>query len=302
VRGCSSAMTPCETVERVRSGDVDLLVRKYGRPGGVPVLLIHGANYHDSLDWSHVAEALSDDREVAVYDNRGYGASAWSENKDYTIDANVADVIAVMDDAGWDNAVLAGAARGAAFATLAGSHHPARVAATVLIDWIPNTGIRHPGRPLQTEQSVGNEFRRFPSPEAALEATTRSPRTMSSVAGRERFLSLLSRDGDAYILSCRDPDFQNPIPLVAADWPTAIPVDVDLWKSLAEVTCPIQYVEALRSDIGILPEERTRLRLDYPHLRWDEIDAGNDLAAEAPEALARVLRSFLVETVDHAAR
>lgn len=293
---------PAEILRTVRSGDVDLLVRRFGKPGKTPIVIIHGANYHDSHDWRGVAAALAADREVAVYDNRGYGRSSWSKAKDYTHEANVGDLLAVMDDAGWESALIAGAARGAAFAALAGQYFPQRVAGLALIDWIPNTGIRHPGVPLLTEQSIGNRAKRFATVADLLRATTCSPHTLDSPTGRTRFESLLGRDGDSYFLALRDPDFQNPIPLTASNWPVSIPIGVDLWASLAAAICPIQYIEASRSAIGILPQDRARLRTGYSHMRWATIDAGNDLVAEAPDALVDVIRQFAVEAIDHAGR
>src|SRR2546425_9607539 len=81
---------------RVNSGDVSLFYRTYGTPGRTPILLLHGSNYYDSYDWIGVASALATDRLVATPDRRGWGESTWSPSKDYSRDALVDDMLAVM--------------------------------------------------------------------------------------------------------------------------------------------------------------------------------------------------------------
>src|SRR4029077_5500896 len=82
---------------RVNSGDVSLFYRAFGTPGGkTPMLILHGSNYYDSYDWIGVAMALASDREVVTPDRRGWGESTWSPSKDYTRDALLDDVRAVM--------------------------------------------------------------------------------------------------------------------------------------------------------------------------------------------------------------
>ena len=48
---------------RVNSGDVTLFYRIFGKPGATPILILHGSNYYDSVDWIEVASALATDRE-----------------------------------------------------------------------------------------------------------------------------------------------------------------------------------------------------------------------------------------------
>lgn len=289
---------PEEQLRRVRSGDVDLLVRHFGQPERTPVIILHGANYHDSFDWRGIAESLAVDREVIAYDARGFGGSDWSPSKDYTLDANVGDVIAVMDHAGWREAVLVGHTRGAAFATVAAAYYSDRVAGMALMEWIPNTGIRHPGKPLLTTQSVNTIQRPFTTIEDALNSTTRSPDLISTSEGRARLESILRREGEYHVIAARDPDFQNPIPLTPGNWTTNLPVDIDLWRALDKAGCPTLYIEALHSNIGITHEDRGRLRRDYKWTRWDAIEARTDLPFEAPDAVVRSVKHFLADYID----
>ena len=93
---------------RVNSGDVSIFYRAFGARGRTPILLMHGANYYDSYDWVAVAQKLATDREVATYDKRGFGESGWSPSKDYSVDANVGDTLAVIGALGWERPIVVG--------------------------------------------------------------------------------------------------------------------------------------------------------------------------------------------------
>src|SRR5262249_10143856 len=73
-----------------------------------PILLMHGANYFDSYDWIGVAEALASDREVASFDKRGFGETGWSPSKDYSVDANMGDMLAVIAELKWERPIVVG--------------------------------------------------------------------------------------------------------------------------------------------------------------------------------------------------
>src|SRR5436305_7777511 len=90
-----------QRIARVNSGDVSLFYRAFGAPGGNPILLLHGSNYYDSYDWIGVASALANDREVLTPDRRGWGESTWSRSKDYSRDALLDDMLALIDAARW---------------------------------------------------------------------------------------------------------------------------------------------------------------------------------------------------------
>jgi len=93
---------------RVNSGDVSIFYRAFGARRRTPVLLMHGANYFDSYDWIGVAEALAADREVASFDKRGFGESGWSASKDYSVDANMGDILAVIAALQWERPIVVG--------------------------------------------------------------------------------------------------------------------------------------------------------------------------------------------------
>src|SRR5437868_13165192 len=91
-----------QRIARVNSGDVSIFYRAFGTPGGkTPILILHGSNYYDSYDWIGVASALATDREVVVPDRRGWGETSWSPSKDYSRDALLDDMFAVIGVMRW---------------------------------------------------------------------------------------------------------------------------------------------------------------------------------------------------------
>ncbi|HVL34400.1 MAG TPA: alpha/beta fold hydrolase, partial [Burkholderiales bacterium] len=129
-------MTIPHHTARVRSGDVELHYRRLGRRGGTPLLIVHGLSYF-SWDWLPAAQALGAEREVIAMDMRGFGDSTWSPSRDYAVPTMGADILAVLNAAGWERAVLVGHSMGGRGATWAAAKHPARAAALALIDYSP---------------------------------------------------------------------------------------------------------------------------------------------------------------------
>jgi len=119
---------------RARSGELQIFYRRTGRPGGTPLLIVHGLSYF-SYDWMPVAEQLGRDREVVAIDMRGFGDSDWSPAQDYSVPFMGNDILAVLDHLQWPRAVLVGHSMGGRSATYAAAKHPDRVAALVLVDY-----------------------------------------------------------------------------------------------------------------------------------------------------------------------
>jgi len=72
-------------------------------------------------------------RRVISYDARGHGASSPAAGGDYGYDVLAADLLAVLDGAGAERALIAGASMGAHTAVRFALEHPGRVAALGLI-------------------------------------------------------------------------------------------------------------------------------------------------------------------------
>jgi len=104
---------------------------------GVPLLLTHGFGATAGM-WDPNIDALSEDRPVIVWDQRGHGSSdAPDDMACYSEQISVADMAAILDAAGVHRAVLGGMSLGGYLSLAFHLVHPQRVAALVLVDTGP---------------------------------------------------------------------------------------------------------------------------------------------------------------------
>src|ERR1044071_9164972 len=137
---------------RARSGELSIHYRKLGRPGGTPVLIVHGLSYF-SYDWLDVAQSLGAAREIVAMDMRGFGDSDWSPSRDYGVPTMAQDIVNLLDHLRWTRALLVGHSMGGRSAAYAAARHPDRVAGLVLVDYSPENA---PAGARRTTEMVGN--------------------------------------------------------------------------------------------------------------------------------------------------
>eukprot|EP01037_Dinobryon_pediforme_P020820 gene20820-21529_t len=128
---------------RARDGVRLQYVRSEG-PAEVRVVLVHSLAM-DHTFWRPVMDALSGVASVIALDCRGHGASDKPAGP-YTVELFADDVAAVMDDAGWDRAIIAGASMGGCVTLAVAAHHPSRCAGLGLFD---TTACYGPDAPAQ---------------------------------------------------------------------------------------------------------------------------------------------------------
>ena len=287
---------PAQRTATVPCGDVTIFYRRFGAPGRTPIIILHGANYYDSEDWIDIATKLAGDREVAAFDARGFGQSTWSPSKDYSINAQIADVAAVLDDLGWPKAIVMGASRGGAFGSVFVGQYPERIVGYIAIDFVPDTAIRHPGTPIQLGQTINNKPRVHATVEAAQQAMSRDHNAPPGSPARKRLDAILKPVDGGYIVGRRDPDFWNPVPTTPGRWRTDLTFDVDLWQQLAKVDVPLLFVKAKESRAGHAADAMDRLRRDHPKAHLTYVDGGHDVANGAPDQLLDRVKTFLAAT------
>lgn len=276
---------------RIRSGDVDIFFRKFGKPGATPMLLLHGGNYYDSSDWIDIATALSYDREVVAFDARGFGESGWSPSKNYSHSAHIADALGLLDYLGWKTSIVVGHSRGGAYALLFAARHPDRTAGLVVIDYCPGFGIGPRGIPVVESQSIGNQPKVFANSKAALASTSRFAGAAEDSAYRRRFDGFLRQVPGGVVLAKRDPDFSNQVPIVTGSAP-ALKVG-DMWAEVDRVSAPALVFRALNSKAGYTDDDLERLRREYPEIDVVEIASDHDIPAEAPDELVREIKVWV---------
>ncbi len=104
----------------------------YARHGSGPPLVIatcwlsHLQYDWQSPVWRHFLDNLGEIATVVRYDERGYGLSDWDVD-DFSLEARVADLEAVIDDAGLDRFALMAMAQGGPLSIVYAVRHPERI-------------------------------------------------------------------------------------------------------------------------------------------------------------------------------
>ncbi|GAP38356.1 alpha/beta hydrolase [Piscinibacter sakaiensis] len=248
-------------LEGFDAGGLRLAYRRFGQPGGLPILLLHGLIY-TSYDWIDVARELADGHEVVALDQRGFGESDVSSDASYRVMDFAADVEALLDHLGWSQCLLAGHSMGGRIAAVVADTRPRRVAALLLVDAPPHnapTGARRIG-----DQLAGTP-RVFPSLDAVLAHFPATPwKDKFHPQRRERFAAV-TRTVPGGVALKRDPWFHERFFRLKEDWPyhcyegDTWPVcqEVDLWPVWERLSMPTTVMAGRAGDI-FSPESITR--------------------------------------------
>jgi pimeloyl-ACP methyl ester carboxylesterase len=271
---------------RVNSGDVSIFYRAFGTRGSTPILLMHGANYFDSYDWIGVAEALASDREVATFDKRGFGDSGWSPSKDYSVDANTGDMLAVIGELKWDRPIIVGHSASGRLSISFAANFPDKISRLIVVD----SGLAREEGAAAGRPPTGNPPLVFESVDAAMAHFAKLSNPPRISHDRARAQQALVGVEKGYMLK-RDPDFQNTRPQgEGANLPQRPSRDV--WHELAAVKCPIMIVRGTRSD-RYTPEIIERISRDHPGIAWETVNSQHDVADQAPQELVAAVRKFI---------
>jgi 3-oxoadipate enol-lactonase len=117
----------------VRRGEVDLALEEDGEPGATPVVLLHGLTATRRYVVMGSKSLTRSGHRMLAYDARGHGRSTPAPDRAYGYEELAGDLVAVLDEAGIDRAVLAGASMGAHTILRVALEHPERVAALAVI-------------------------------------------------------------------------------------------------------------------------------------------------------------------------
>jgi pimeloyl-ACP methyl ester carboxylesterase len=146
------------TIRRVAVGDLTLEIAETG-VGGRPLLLLHGLTgaKEDFGDWW---EPLAERGwHVVAPDLRGHGASDHPpRSEDYTLELFEADVLALVEDLGWDRFVLLGHSMGGMISQAIAVEHPERLDGLVLMDTVADAPELGGGAPMAILKVVMRVF------------------------------------------------------------------------------------------------------------------------------------------------
>ena len=274
---------------RVNSGDVSLFYRVFGAPGKTPLVILHGSNYYNSYDWINVATQLATDRQVVTPDRRGWGESTWSPSKNYSRDALMDDIRAVIGAMKWSEKPIIAGHSGAGPTVIAFAvDYPDDLSKLVLVDSQMNRD-----EDAVTGPTVGNPPLVFETIEAGMARFAKLNNPPRVAHDRDRMLHALIRVENGFMLK-RDPDNGNKKPVGVPEQPPKFPVR-EMWSELGMVKTPTLLIRGLRSD-RFPPETVARFTKEYPHIPQKTVDSQHDIPGQAPDAFVAHMREFIAAT------
>ena len=151
--------------------------------------------------------ALASDREVVTPDKRGWGESTWSPSKDYSRDAALDDMQAVIAMMRWPRVIVMGHSGGGPPVISFAVNHREQTSKLVIVDSQMNRDEDAVAGP-----TVGNPPLVFPSIEAAMANFAKLNNPPRFGLDRERAVQALIKIEAGYMLK-RDPDNGNRKPI-----------------------------------------------------------------------------------------
>ncbi|MDZ7670358.1 MAG: alpha/beta hydrolase [Gammaproteobacteria bacterium] len=264
--------------------------RDQGQPGGVPLVLVHGANA--SLHtWEPWVRELGDTYRVVTMDLPGHGLTGQVPDGDYSRSAQMETVQAVLDHLAVERFVLGGNSMGGGVAWRYALEQPGQVAALILVDASPPRNWREPsseepaGRtPIAfrlLEQPWFRAVARYVDPAVLVEQGLRAAYNDADVVDDEliaRYRDLALREGsrEAILSGFGQPRAETGS---AADPASITAPTLILWGA-RDTLIDVRYAERFHAAIA-----DSRLVV-YPEL-------GHVPMEEAPQRTAADVREFL---------
>ena len=251
---------------------VRLACRDFGGDGP-PVLLLHGLAGHAG-EWAETATWLTERCRVLALDARGHGQSE-RHPPDVSPEANVADVVFVIERLRLAPVVLVGQSLGGRSALLVAARRPDLVRGLVLADASPAEGSR------ENAAVVARSLASWPVPFASRAAAVDffgGP----SVSAEMWADGLEERDGGWW------PRFDVDVLVRTLEAAIRRPC----WREWGRVRCPVLVV---RAGNGIIPAADARAMADrLPPARVIELaDAEHDLHLDRPAEWRGAVGAFL---------
>ncbi|WP_197378962.1 alpha/beta fold hydrolase [Mycolicibacterium mengxianglii] len=297
---CFGEFVSTSTPRSAAVNGVQLQLVEAGRAGDPLVILAHG--FPDlAYTWRHQIDVLAAAGfHVLAPDQRGYGGSSRPESvTDYDIHALTGDLVALIDQAGCERAVVIGHDWGAMVAWHTALLHPERVAAVAGLSVPPTPRPR--SRPTQRwREKFGEDFYmlRFQEPGPAdhalaadVAATMRGLLAGDPTAALPDWIS--EAELDVYISEFSRTGFTGGLNWYRnydRNWETTPELET------ARITAPALFVGGTADPIlGFMRPERATEVATGPYREVLIEGAGHWVHQERPEEVNRVLLDFLAE-------
>jgi 3-oxoadipate enol-lactonase len=135
---------------------IKLVYREEGDPAALPLVLIHGRTA-DHNDWNGITQHFAARHHVLAIDLRGHGASDYPGT--YALADMARDVVALLDELGFERATLVGHSLGGAVGYLVAMTWPDRVERLVLEDPAPPYAMKNRPPIVEEGESPGFDWR-----------------------------------------------------------------------------------------------------------------------------------------------
>jgi lipase len=250
-------------------------VHRYGPPGPVRLLALHGLTGHGQR-WQPLAARHLAEVSVAAPDLIGHGRSSWAAP--WTIDANIVALAALLEQQAEDPVVVVGHSFGGAVALHLAAAHPDRVAALVLLD--PAIGLD------------GGWMREI------ADAVLASPDYPTAAEARAEKATGAWADVDPAVLDAELDEHLVALPAGRYGWRISLPAMVSYWSELARaIVLPPKgigttLVRAIRTSPpyvtdGLIAQLRRRLGPDFQLI---DVDCKHMVAQAKPADVAALIR------------
>jgi lipase len=255
----------------------DLHVHRYGPPGPVQVLTIHGLTGHGQR-WQQLAGYLPEIT-IAAPDLLGHGRSSWAAP--WSIDANVSALGALLDDVADAPVLVVGHSFGGALAMHLAAARPDLVAALLLLD--PAVGLDG-GWMREIAEAM------FSSPDYPDRAEAREEKARGSWA-----------DVDPVVLDADLDEHLVKLPNGRYGWRVCLPAMMSYWSELARdivlprAGTPTTLVRAAWTSPPYVSDQliaglRQRLGSDFELLTFE---CSHMVPAAKPTEVAALIRKLL---------
>ncbi|WP_321938146.1 alpha/beta hydrolase [Paraburkholderia sp. J8-2] len=276
---------PLRTERFKASGGMTLAADVGGSIGEPPVVLLHGGG-QTRYSWGRAAADLARrGHHVISLDLRGHGESDWAAGADYSIDAFVADLDAVV--ATLERApVLIGASLGGATALVAtGELRGDFAQALVLVDVVPRMEAEGVGH---IRDFMRANLHGFASVDEAADAVARYLPDRPRPASNEGLMKNLREHADGRLYWHWDPAFQTGPIRIQPDAMTA-----RMEAAARRIGVPTLLVRGKASNV--VSDEGARRLLDLiPQAQYVDVEgAGHMVAGDRNDAFNEAIEDFL---------
>lgn len=252
------------------------------------LLFLHGGGQTRHA-WRHSAARFAEQGWTSIaLDARGHGESQWAPDGDYTMDALVADLRAVLEQLA-DTPVLAGASLGGVTSLLVEGEHPGSARGLVLVDVVPRLEPEGVDRIREFMAARPDGFASLEEVADAVRAYTPERTRPVNIEGLEKNLR---RGDDGRWYWHWDPEF-----LRAGEEARR---DIDqgrLDRAAARIDVPTLVVHGRHSDV-VSQRGIDELLEVLPHARTVDVsDAGHMVAGDDNDVFTARLADFLQTSV-----